>query len=228
MDSNGSSPTPEKQLLKLIEQPEEAQVREEASRRKGAGALSPSALRSRASFLRGGGGGGPRVRRGWTGLKGLNRGLGLCAVALVFLLGWDVTVSLNKLKAMDNLSPAPISMNVEKGPEVEKDKPYYDAMFEKRNVFDFHKVQEETGSDEPVQIPPEELKRREMDVLMEGLQYTGYRKKSDGEMIAYIRDNSGATHAKRSGEMINGLKITGIFKDKVKLMYRGLEQQLTR
>ena len=226
MDSRGSEPTPEKQLLKLIEQPQDADAGAEMQRPAGAGALSPSAIRGRFSFLkRGTSRGGGDSRKG-IGLKGFNKLLAAAAVMLVLFLGWDVTTSLKELKAMDPLEPTPIfSIDVDRPLRAPVTGEDYHKEFSRRNPFDFYREKVEVVDETP-KVTVEELKKRELAALKDGLVYVGYRKRG-GVLVGRIRDTRSDTrHLVKAGDDIGGLRIVSVLRDKVVVSFGGMADEL--
>jgi hypothetical protein len=225
MDANGSGPTPEKQLLKLIEQPHQAAVKGEAARRSGAGALSPSAIRGRFSFLSSAASGLFRGGKGRVGLKGANKLLAAAAVMLVILLGWDVAVSWDEVRTVPELEPEPLKHYTVGAPLTpKKTAEDYNRVWEGRDPFDFFVEVKRIEADVP-QVTEDELIKREMASEMEGLMYVSYRKVNK-QLIARIRDGTGERHKLKAGDRLGGLKIVVVFRDKVVVSYRGVEDEL--
>ncbi len=225
MDGNGTGPTPEKQLLELIEQSHRVAVKGEAARRRSAGALSPSAIRGRFSFLRGAASGFFRGRKGKMGLKGTSKLLAAAAVMLVVLLGWNVAVSLDQVRNIPELEPEELVL-FEVGEPLDpvKTEEDYARVWEGRDLFSFNEKAVVVQNDVP-QVTEEDLIKAELGAAIEGMVYVSYRKRDD-HLVAKIRDRHGDRHTVKSGDRIGGLMVMAVQREKVVVSYRAMEADL--
>lgn len=228
MEHRDSSPTPEKQLLKLIEQPEMADQQKEGLKGKGTRLLSPGAIRGRISFFK------QRVKSYLTagkapiGVKGVNRALGFCALVMAAYLAVDIVNAMADLNEVGGLEPVvqpqggePVSALPSR-----KEKPYYVEKVRPRDIFSFVSLAKpdrvETTPDLPAKKRPEQV----MLGLMKGLKFRGMSVWPGGKTEVYIEDAVGKTHTLKVGGKINQLEVIKIFEDKVILRYEGIELPL--
>lgn len=220
MEHRDSSPTPEKQLLKLIEQPGAADHQKETLKRRGIQFFSLSAIRGRLSFFR------ERARGYLTvkkkvpmGVKGTSRVLALCSLALVVYLATDVINSIRELSQAPVLEAAPwkIALDTSEGVSPNS-KLYYVEKVRFRNVFDFEtgeKIEDKMVKSLPVKKTPEQI----MLELMKGLKFEGMIVWPGQDPEVYIRDKEGELHTLKAKDKINGLVVEEIFEKKAILSH---------
>lgn len=225
-----SKPTPEEQLLRLIEGPVAGEVTEPETEVK----KTPPALTARLKniFL--------IISRGGFNLKTINRLLVLGTVLLMVLLSWEFTATQPSYGA-DNLSIQPA------GPLKEipvKEGYYYDEIVSTRNAF---KPVEEVKPvvTPPVQTPPPEQPRVEtpppktkLDEIINTLKLKGVSWDPVPPMAIIEDNNISYTHVLAVGETlktkatIHGrtievqIKIKEIKRDNVVLSLENEEQTL--
>ena len=207
--------TPEKQLLKIIENPKQQTLQVESTKRKGISWFSLGALKGRFSFFKG------FSFKKWSsfrqltstsfGIRQINLVLKILIVFLAVYLGYTVFVMAVDLKKASNLmfeydkstAPAPEVVSSLKG------LPYY---LEKVAVRDLFVPKSAVESKEPeekvVNVQPEEGQLKKFALV--GIAWSNNPE-------AMIEDKEAKkTHFVKRGQMIDDeVKVVAIFKDTV-------------
>lgn len=230
MDKRNSSPTPEQQLLKLIEQPELANGQKGKVRRKGAGALSLGVLRGRFSFLREKMKGRVTAGKRPPGIKGANRVLGFCTLVVAMYLAVDVVNSIVYLKTPPTLEGAEdLGDTGGIAPDANHlplQKPYYPNKVKGRNIFDFVSQGDSNEMEMQEARPTQKTLDELMEDLMAGLKFKGRVMWPGKPQEVRIQDETGKTYRLKIGDSHNGLEVVDIQKTYVVLRYRGIEKKL--
>ena len=221
MEHRDSNPTPEKQLLKLIEQPGAADQQKETLKRRSIQFLSLSALKGRLSFFK------ERVsgyltvkKKAPVGTKGTNRVLALCCLALAAYLSTDVINSIRELSQVPVLEAAPYEIALDtSGGASPNGKLYYVDKVRERNVFDFETVVKAEVKEIKGAVPVKKTAEERMMELMKDLKFEGMIQWPGQGPEVHIRDKEGKLHTLKVGATINGLIVEEIFEKKVTLRH---------
>lgn len=219
--------TPEKQLLKLLENDgsKGASAKGQAVKKRGLSLFSPGAWKGRLFFFKDGfkkgarGGGATQIN-----IKSVNRMIVLSIIALIGYLGFTLYVSIDNLNKMPNLTPgAKDTLKTAGFPEISplKAVSYYTEKVIERNIFrmglSHMQVEEEEVSLEPAAETIMEL--------IQNLRLVGISWSESPD--AMIEDTEAVrTFFIKRGQMIGKLKVQAIFQDKVILSYEGAEVEL--
>jgi len=219
MEHRDSSPTPEKQLLKLIEQPGTADQQKETLKRRGIALLSPSVIKGKLSFFR------EKTKRYLAakkkaplGIKGMNRALAFLTLVVAVYLAMDVAGAIGDLNQAIALDPAAWEVK-DTYHTSSAGKLDYAEKIGQRKIFEF-KSEEKPEEDivgRSVKKTPEEM----MLEFMKGLKFGGVGMWSGQPPEVYIEDKEGKTHTLKVGEKINQLTVEEILDNGVWLGYRG-------
>ncbi len=225
------SVTPEKQLLKLIEEQKgknPAAVHAHALKRRGMSFVSPGAWLGRFSFSK------DWFRRKIESFRGqsldirsVNRILLLCACVSTLYFLASTTTTLVRLNHPPDLEvPAPedgASVNLMERVFLKKAVSYYLEKMGARDIFQMGAVRKVTGAD-GVQTEMKVTSARILDAT-ENLKLVGISWSSEPDAI--IEDTKGTkTFFVKTGQKIGDVKVQAIFKDKVILSYQGEETEL--
>ncbi len=222
--------TPEKQLLRLIEENKgknPAAVQAQALRRRGMGIVSLGAWLGRFSFSK------DWFRRRIESLRGqpldiksVNRILLLCAGVFILYFLASTTTALTRLSAPPDLeAPASegSSINLMERVFLKKAVSYYLEKIGQRDIFKMGAVQKITGAD-GVQTEMKVTSSRILDAT-ETLKLVGISWSDNPDaIIEDTRDTK--TFFVKTGQKIGDVKVQAIFKDKVVLSYQGEETEL--
>lgn len=223
--------TPEKQLLKLIEENKgrnPAAVQAHALRRRGMGLVSLGAWLGRFSFSK------DWFRRRVESFRGqpldiksVNRILLLCAAAFTLYFLASTTTALIQLSSPSDLeapaSPNGSSINLMERVFLKKAVSYYLEKMGERDIFQMGAVRKVTGAD-GIQTEMKVTSSRILDVT-ETLKLVGISWSNDPDAI--IEDTKDTkTFFVKTGQKIGEVKVQAIFKDKVVLSYQGEETEL--
>jgi hypothetical protein len=225
------SPTPEKQLLKLIEDPkaQRAKAKEKQVKHKNLSFLSFGAWKGRSSFAKDSvgkwlkGGGLHRID-----VKAVNRVLILCIFLLFFYLAGSIYLSAMDLGRMPD-----IEYTIDDAKEVAvtpahmsvlKDKvSYYLERAQQRDIFKMgipEVMVEEAEIEEPVAAPTSQAIDAISALRLVGISWSA-------EPDAMIEDTrTMRTYFVHKGQTIGDIIVEAIFKDKVVLSYKGEEVEL--
>jgi hypothetical protein len=229
--------SPEKQLLKLIEEAKGGDALKAARARKRRGFLAPGALwgvlLGRLAFLRRSAAkpAGKPLRRKWSlNLAVLNRILAVAAVALFAYVAWDLAVSLSGLNAppeiaVDDGKSAGAAGTIE---SPLREPGYYLRWVTGRDVFrdETAPVKKKERKKEEGEKKPAALVKEERPVAVADFALVGISWSADPDAI--IEDKSTRrTHFVKSGQPLGrGVRVQKIFKDRVILSYEGEEFEL--
>jgi len=224
MDESGSKSTPEKQLLKLIEEPKAGVLRREIIKRKGFSLFSFGALRGRIAFFK-------DLFRGGVKFQGfpaiefslINRVLG---VSTVVLFGYFILTFTNSSSLMSKI-PDFNEVKTDKGvtsagfidSSLVKSLSYYLETTRQRNIFGpVKKIVEEDGTTKAG--PSSAIVQ-----ATESLSLVGISWSNDPDVM--IEDKkSQKTYFVKRGQAVGTVKVEAIYKDKVILSYQGEEIEL--
>lgn len=215
-------PSPEKQLLKLIEDSEPGKTKKGLVGRRGSSFLSLGAFKGRWSFFR-------NRLKGFTGfkkesfdIKKINFYLKICVVTLITYFTISFSISAFRLEKMSTISlDAEITEDVVAAeiPKPLKKLSYYLEKVRGADIFNPSWVDTETGQSDS------EAKRvavSEMQKIAENFKLTGISWSDDPDVM--IEDvEMGKIYFLKKGEMIGDMKIETILKNKVILSYKGKE-----
>lgn len=219
--------TPEKQLLKLIENPKGESLRAEDVKRQGKKWISLGALKGRLAFWK------SFSFRKWISVKQLSRSsFGIRRVnlilkfSIVFLslyLGYSVFVTAAEMKRASNLifeHEKNLTAALEPGSPL-KSLPYYLEKVGGRNLFSFTALPKEEPAEEgPVsEAQPEGKKARQL--LLVGIAWS-----DDPEAMIEDTDAKQTYFVRRGQSIDDELKVVAIFKDAVILSVDGKEIEL--
>lgn len=217
--------TPEKQLLKLIEDPKPEVLKAAQAKRLGKERFSLSALKGRLAFFQ-------KFSFGkWanfqqgagtaSGIAGINTILKVLVVFLSLYQGYDVMAMVMKLNQASNLILEPgknVTIAVEQ-PAARKNISYYADKVATRDLFRL-----ETVTEPPPRKPIS--KEVEVNTVAKNFSLVGIAWSDDPE--AMIEDTaSKRTHFVKRGQTISGqVTVVTIFKDRVVLSYKDKEFEL--
>ena len=223
--AENESLTPEKQLLKLIENPKQETLRAENAKREGEKWFSWKALKGRFSYLK------TFLSERWASLRDLSKPqFGIrqfnfvlkCAILFLGLyLGYTLVVMALGLKRASNLIfkyEKHSSTQPETAP-ILKALPYYMEKVTARDIFNLNAPSTAAGAKDESAPPPEET-------LTKKFSLVGIAWSENPE--AMIEDTeSKRTHFVKRGQTINqDVKVVTIFKDRVVLSYQDKEFEL--
>jgi hypothetical protein len=217
--------TPEKQLLNLIENPDEkgASTKKRAKKHKGLSIFSPGAWRGRLSFLKEGlkkGGGLSQID-----IKAVNGFLLLSIFLLVGYLASTVYFSVMELEELPGLKAGlkegfkTASIPAE---SVMKAASYYISKINDRNIFKMgsRPVLDEDITDVIIEAPSDTIREMTQHLRLVGISWSS-------NPDAMIEDTQALrTFFVKRGQMIGEIKVEAIFKDKVVLSYGEQEIEL--
>jgi hypothetical protein len=221
--------TPEKQLLKLIEESKApgGGVKAHAAKHRGLSFLSPGAWLGRLSFFK------ERVRLWGKGdkpslldvldIKFINNALTLCAFLMAILVATNFTTSATNVKKMPSLK---LKIKEAAKQEVFRETSrlqapsYYLEKVRQRDIFKMGEKKEEESPEAAPKGPSQELLS-----ATEHLKLVGIAWSNDPD--AMIEDTKALrTFFVKRGQMIGEFKVQAIFRDKVVLRYRKEEVEL--
>ena len=220
--------TPEKQLLRLIENPKQPVLKVEEAKRQGKKWFSVNALKARISFWS------SLSNRKWFSFKKSTKtGIGVRQANLalkisiacfgVFLVYYVTQMSLQLKRASNLILPSDgndsaLQMSAE--PDV-KNVSYYQEKTSARNLFGIGEIPEpEVKPGEERVLTPKEADRAK-DFALVGIAWS-----SDPEAMVEDSKNNKTYFVKRGQPLDDEVKVVTIFKDKVILTYKGKEFEL--
>jgi hypothetical protein len=224
--ATNESLTPEKQLLKLIENPKQASVRAESAKREGKKWFSFPAFKGRLDFWKG-----TSVKQ-WFSLKKFSQsahGVGQINVVLKVLIvlvaiytGYSVYQMAKGIKSAANLilTPDPITLDVPAPVTGLQSVSYYLEKIRGRNIFvsaQPEPIEEEETAPE-AGVPQEDPFK---DFALVGIAWS-----NDPEAMVEDTKLNKTFFMKRGQSMANGVRVVTIFKDKVILGYKDRESEL--
>lgn len=217
--------SPEKQLLKLIEDPKSkgADIRAQAVKRQGLGLVSTNAWISRFSFLK-------SKSAAWAGsgglqhldIRGINSILMMSVIALAFYLFTSVVMSSIDLKKKPELNfeaPGGTGAAAFQNASLLKAASFYSEQVRERDIF---RIGGKKAKNEDAVAAPSSSAITD---ATQNLRLVGIAWSENPD--AMIEDTSiPKTFFMKRGEKIGDIKIQAIFKDKVILNYEGQEIEL--
>ncbi|MFC1667328.1 hypothetical protein ACFL0P_05670 [Candidatus Omnitrophota bacterium] len=224
--------TPEKQLLKLIEDPKakNAKTRAYTFKHQGLSFFSLAGWKGRVSFVK-------ENFKGWfkggglrsSDIKVINKALGLCSFLLMVYFGHNIYISMINLKVSPDLKvKIQQDLKAPSLPEVSRLKnavSYYLEKVRQRNIF---VIGARRVARTDISEPGLAKSKPPSATIIEAVQHlrlAGISWSSDPD--AMIEDtNASRTFFVKRGEMIGEAKVQAIFKDKIVLSYDGEEIEL--
>ncbi len=225
--ATNESLTPEKQLLKLIENPKQASVRVESAKREGKKWFSFPALKGRLDFWKG-----TSVKQWFSlkkfsksvhGVERINTVLKVLIVIVAIYTGYSVFGMAMGIKKAANLilKPDPAGAETSESDAGLKNVSYYLEKIKGRNIFSpidagtkAAVVEEKVDEDAP-EVDPSK------DCSLVGIAWG-----EDPEAMIEDKKLNRTFFMKRGQSMGNGLRVVTIFKDKVILSYKDKEFEL--
>lgn len=225
--ATNESLTPEKQLLKLIENPKQASVRVESAKREGKKWFSFPALKGRLDFWKG-----TSVKQ-WFSLKKFSRSahgverINVVLKALIIVMaiytGYSVFNMAKGIKNAANLilKPDPIMLDVPAPVVGLQSVSYYLEKIKGRNIF--VSAQPESKTEEEKAAAAEGVPEEDpfKDFSLVGIAWS-----DDPEAMIEDTKLNRTFFMKRGQSLANGVRIVTIFKDKVILGYKDKESEL--
>lgn len=224
--------TPEKQLLKLIEDPKakNAKARAYTFKHQGLSFFSLAGWKGRVSFAK-------ENFRGWfkggrlrsSDIKVINKALGLCSFVLAAYFGHNIYISMVDLKGTQDLK-VKIQQDLKapglpEASALKNSVSYYLEKVRQRNIF---AIDAEGPARADVSESGDSKPRPPSATIIEAVQHlrlVGISWSSDPD--AMIEDTKASrTFFVKRGEMIGEAKVQAIFKDKIVLSYKGEEMEL--
>ena len=223
--------TPEKQLLKLIEDPKQETVQAEAAKRKKKTWFSLGALKGRLAFwksfsfkkqpaVR------PPLARSRVSPFGIRQLNLLLRVSILFLsvyLGYGVVTMGLELKKTANLIFQPERIAAHKPEEIPTLKSL-SSYFDKVNKRDIFKLPQDTVSKEAWTPPPDEPSAKEL--LAKRLTLVGIAWSDNPEAMIEDTDQKKTHFVKRGEAFADSIQVVTIFRDYVVLKYKDEEVEL--
>jgi hypothetical protein len=218
--ATNESLTPEKQLLKLIENPKQASVRVESAKREGKKWFSFPAFKGRLDFWKG-----TSVKQfsqSAHGLERINVVLKVLIVLVAIYTGYSVFKMAKGIKSAANLilTPDAVTLDVPAPVTGLQSVSYYLEKIKGRNIFvpvqPETKVTEEKAAEEGV---PQEDPFKDFSLV--GIAWS-----NDPEAMIEDTKLNRTFFMKRGQSMSNGVRVVTIFKDKVILGYKDKESEL--
>ena len=216
--------TPERELLKLIEEPgTKGKIFTAKARLKFFSLFSPVVLKARFSFLKAKLKGGLSLKRiTHLEIRAINRALEFCIFILIFYLVGNLIISIISLNRKSSLAfeikkGSPSSVITETS--LLKVASYY---LEKARARDIFKMGLTSVADAG-QVAKASIS--EVAVLGQNLELVGISWSEDPDVIIEDTKLKKAYFLKR-GQMVNDFEVKAIFKDKVILSYQGQEIEL--
>jgi hypothetical protein len=223
MGENSSNLTPEKQLLKLIEEPNSRFSKNAVTRGKGVSFLSLGALRGRLNFLKDTA---TSFVRSWSGPLDIKKINGLLTTASVvvgiYFVASSVVLALRLSSLPSFLFKSENAAKFEMLKQVSQLKAitYYLEKVRSRDIF-------KIGKQEPAQAngPQTGDGAAKQEAILSKYKLVGISWSDNPD--AMIEDSAAnKTYFLKRGQSIDSVKIQAIFKDKVVLEYQGHEVEL--
>ena len=231
MGTDRSSLTPERQLLKLIEEPESAGLKRWRIGRKSIGFFSFGAIKGRFLFFKQKVSGYLAPKKGPISIQGINKIFVFCAFILVIYLLADIIgpiITLDKMPVLtaDFTPPGAQDEIISEAASLLKKGPYYSGKVRSRNIFKFAALAPK-ASKEKSDAAPQKKKTSEIAELVKDLKLVGISWSDDPDVMIENTKNN-VTYFLKRGQIINNkkVKIVGVFKDKIILRYKEEEVEL--
>ena len=216
--------TPEKQLLKLIENPKLETLEAESSKRQGMKWFSPGAFRGKLSFFKGFSGRKwtsfrqvaktpPRIHQINLALKLVLLGLSIYLVANVVVMGLELTKASNLMLPKDKRATNETNLA-----EPLKSINYYQEKIGERDIFNLKKQVVENQKEAAPEVPTEDLGK--------GLSLVGISWSDDPEAMIEDTESKKTYFVKKGQALDNSVKVVTIYKDRVILSKGGKEFEL--
>lgn len=224
--------TPEKQLLKLIEDPKNESFSPRRIKYKGRSLFSLVALKGRLSFLKDKLSSGFSLSAATFDIKIVNNVLMLCAVVLAIFLVGNLVTSIMDLNKIPELSlGAAASMEIGSKQEIAllNKLSYYLEKAKSRDIFKFGRFFQEALEDKVVkEAPPpveEEVGPTKEEIIMDRFSLVGIAWSDDPD--AMVEDtNTKKIYFVKRGDSIDTIKVQAILRDRVVLFFEGEEVEL--
>lgn len=217
-------PAPEKQLLNLIEKPDQGNIQQAALKRAGFSLFSWGALKGRLSFLKEKIRGLSSLKEKPLDIKGIN---GILCLVIFVLAAYFVTsftlsvLNLDKNSTLDLEIKAPSQDVILKTSSSLKKLSYYLEKVRIRAIFSplltVREVDSITGES---RRPISKISEVAANLKLVGISW------SDDPDVLIENTSLGRVYILKRGEKINEVKIEAVFKDKVILSYEGEELTL--
>lgn len=219
--------SPEKQLLKLIEEPKAGGggIQAEAVKHQGLSMFSPSAWLGRFFFFR------DTFKKYFhregpaqLDIKLINRALSFMILLLVFYFLSTFAVSLLGLKKVPRLefkaSAASSSVSPQEILSLKKAAAYYLEKVTERDIFKMGEKKADKSAAAGSKPPSSRIMEATQHLKLVGISWSN-------DPDAMIEDSkAGRTFFMKRGQMLGEIKVQAIFKDKVVLGYEGEEIEL--
>ncbi len=223
MGQNNSNLTPEKQLLKLIEEPHSRFSKNAVMRGKGFSLLSLGALRGRLSFLRDAV---DSFYKSWSGpidikkINGILTAVSVVVGAYFIVSSVILTLKMSSLPSFSFKQESVAKIEVLKQASQVKALTYYMEKVHSRDIF---KIGKQEPEKEAVAQPGTNAAKQEAIASKYKLVGISWSDNPD----AMIEDTAAnKTYFMKRGQALDGVKIQAIFKDKVVLSSGGQEVEL--
>jgi hypothetical protein len=226
MADNNNTPSPERDLLKIIEgKNNDPSVTAKGSVRKGLSFFSLGALKGRLSFLKG------QLSRVFSGgfsldISNVNRILLVSLIAMFLFMSFDFVSSMVGLKGQVDAAfkvEGQIPGFSAKEASALKGPSFYLEKARKRDIFKM--ISEIAEEEESSSEGGKKEATKNVAKLTENLRLVGISWSDDPD--AMIEDTSSKrTYFLKRGDSIGSVEVAGIFKDKVVLSYQGEEVEL--
>lgn len=222
MVQDNSNLSPEKQLLKLIEEPQSPFTETKTAETKRATIISPAAMKGRWDFYKDAF---LPLAKTWGGPLDIKRINGIVGLLCLVMGGFFVTHSVmlsSKLNRLPSFSFQ--GESVEKWKSLKqasqlKALNYYMEKVRSRDIFKLGRVST------ALTLVPQGLSKAEEEAIEAKYKLVGISWSDNPD--AMIEDvEGGKTHFLKRGQVIGDLKVRAIFKDKVVLEYKGQEIEL--
>lgn len=220
-------PTPEKQLLNLIERPGLKDIEKKQKERQGKGLFSLGLFKGRLSYLT------EQLKKKFAAssqtldLKRVNKVLKIAIALLIGYLAINFNFNYQKirernllLKNSESKKDKPLAMPVTGISEElsqKKDLPFYLDTIKRRNIFKFGVVEVKQEKDDSALAKITKLAEG---LKLVGISFTDYPE----AMIESERESK--TYFAKKGDFVRQLEVKKIFKDYIVLEYEGQEYNL--
>ena len=226
MAENNNVPTPERDLLKIIESKEvEGRVTSQGSLRKGLSLFSLGALKGRLSFFRG------NLLKLFSGgatleISSINRVLFIAVLAMLIFMSFDFFNSMMNLNEdVDRAFQIDRETSVFSSQELSplKSSSFYLEKARKRDIFKM--VSQTVKEEEEEEAKTAQEANKGVRKMTANLNLVGISWSDDPD--AMIEDaKTKRTYFLKRGDSIGEVVVSGIFKDRVVLSYNGEEVEL--
>lgn len=218
------NPSPEKQLLKIIEEQANKNPMTSAFK-KSKQFFSPDALKGRFSFLKSKFKDGFKVEKISFDLKKVNKVLQVGIIVLVFYFGVSLKLDFSSSRKEPVIPPAQLQTEVQAEPMALggflKPQNYYLEKIRTRSLF---RIEDEL-TQKPVDFKEEKEKQSKLKEMTSSFKLVGISWSNDPDAI--IEDEKAKkTYFIKTGHLIEDIKVQAILKDRVILHYQNEEVEL--